>query len=465
MHRSPAATRRSVSLALTVAVVAALVASVPPAAANVAQDAIVSANPANWTPNVLDGEIYSFVEIGNKIYAAGQFTQVQAATGGTIYSRKNLFAFNATTGAIDTNFAPTFDNVVKSLAVAPDGNLFAGGYFNSVNGDTTVRKLVKLNPATGQRITAFSANANGQVWEIRVWGTRLLVGGRFTSIKNVARDRLAALDTTTGAVDPNLNFTITDPHTSDSVPWVYAMDVSPDGSKLVVIGNFMKINGESRPQVGVIDLSTTPATLADWQTDRYEPLCFDWAFDTYMRDVEFSPDGSYFVIASTGGGVTGTLCDTVARWNSDATGSGLEPAWVDVAGGDTLWGLAITGTAVYVGGHQRWLNNYYGVDFAGPGAVVRSGIAALDPTNGVPFSWNPGRSRGTAVFDMFATDEGLWVGSDTDQIGGETHRKIAFFPLAGGTTPPSNDPYTLPGDLYNVSVSTCQGGTPRSFSG
>ena len=226
--------------------------------------------------------------------------------------------------------------MIRALAVSPDGNLFVAGNFNSVNGDTTVKKLVKLNPTTGQRITAFSANANGQVWDIKLSGTRLIVGGKFTAIKSVARDRLAALNTTTGAVDANVSFSITDPHTSDSVPWVYSLDVSPDGSKLVIIGNFMKVNTQPRPQVALIDLSTTPASLANWQTDLYAPLCFSNAFDTYMRDVDFSPDGSYFVIGDTGGPNVGTLCDTVVRWNTNATGSGLQPAWVDVTGGDTI---------------------------------------------------------------------------------------------------------------------------------
>ena len=448
---------RSLTMVTMLAIVAGLMFTVAPAAqaVNVAQGAIVSPHPASGTPNVLDGQINSIVQIGNEVYVGGQFTQVQAASGGTIYSRSNIFAFNATTYAIDTTFAPTLDDQVKGLAVSPDGNLFVGGFFNSVNGDTTIKKLVKLNPTTGLRIAAFSGNADGQVWDIAVSGTELFVGGRFTHIHNVARDRLAALNTTTGAVDPNVNFTVTVPHTSDSIPWVYKLDVTTDGSKLVIIGNFMQVNGQPHPQVALIDLSTTPASVANWETDLYAPPCFSNAFDTYMRDVDFSPDGTYFVIAATGGPNVGTLCDTAARWNTNATGSGLQPAWVDVTGGDTLSAIAITGSVVYAGGHQRWMNNYYGGDSAGPGAVSRPGISALDPTNGVPFAWNPTKDRGKGVFALYSTNTGLWMGSDTDHTAGLVRKKLVFFPLAGGETPPPTDPYTLPGDLYNVPISSC----------
>ncbi len=97
---------------------------------------------------------------------------------------------------------------------------------------------------------------------------------------------------------------------------------------------------------------------------------------------------------------------------------------------------------------MRWMNNPYAGDAAGPGAVPREGIAALDPTTGLPLSWNPGRDRGVGVFDMLATSTGLWVGSDTNLIGGETRRKIAFFPLAGGTTLPAQVLGAVPNDVY-----------------
>ena len=80
-------------------------------------------------------------------------------------------------------------------------------------------------------------------------------------------------------------------------------------------------------------------------------------------------------------------------------------------------------------GHQRWLNNPQGRDFAGPGAVSRQGIGAINPSSGLASNWNPTKSRGVGGMDLVATPQGLWVPSDTGQIGGESHRRIAFFPL------------------------------------
>jgi hypothetical protein len=110
-----------------------------------------------------------------------------------------------------------------------------------------------------------------------------------------------------------------------------------------------------------------------------------------------------------------------------------------------------TGEAVYVGGHFRWLNNPFAGDVAGPGAVTREGLAALDPSNGLPLDWDPGRNpRGEGVWKLIAFKSSLWFGSDTCCVAGETHQRIAGFPIAGGMNVAPPTKVTLPSFLYRL---------------
>ena len=120
-------------------------------------------------------------------------------------------------------------------------------------------------------------------------------------------------------------------------------------------------------------------------------------FETYLRGVDFSPAGDYFVVVSTGRASSPTrLCDTAARFETAGTGR-RTPTWVNHTGGDSLYAVSVTGSAVYVGGHQRWMNNPHGNETAGPGAVARPGIGAIDPRTGKALAWNPTRTRGMGV--------------------------------------------------------------------
>ncbi len=51
---------------------------------------------------------------------------------------------------------------------------------------------------------------------------------------------------------------------------------------------------------------------------------------------------------------------------------------------------------------------------------------------------------------LYPTEQGLWLGSDTDGVAWETHRKLALFPLAGGAVVPENEQIGLPNALYNL---------------
>ena len=423
-------------------------------------DQVVSDNPANWTPHAMNGTVVAMVQVGNKMIAAGKFTSVSPSgtplDSSDDLTRNRIFAFDASTGEIDRNFNPNLGGAANSLAT--DGSsIYVAGKFGNVGGDTRFKRIVKLTPA-GQVDTSFRALPNKVVNEVVVHSGRVYIGGQFNVVKNggtkFQRSQLAALDPSTGAVLPavDLSFSgIYDPSVGGKTA-IKRFDVSPDGNRMVVIGNFTQVGGQTRESVVMLNTSGATTTVAPWKTDRYalaKSNCAN-AFDSPMRDLDISPDGSFFVISTTGafagGAPKGTLCDTTSRWEMGSTGN--DPSWIDYTGGDTTYGVAVTGGAVYVGGHFRYQNNPYQGDQPGPGSVPRSGVAALDTVNGLPLSWNPGRTRGVGAQAMYATDQGLWVGSDTIRFAKERRMRIAFLPLAGGTTIASVAPTSLPNTVF-----------------
>ena len=404
--------------------------------ASVALDKVVSANPADFTPNVAsptDGSvraIYRFLQVNGVMYAGGTFTSVSTASGvsptGT-FARSNLVAFKPTTGAINS-FSPRFNGPVWALA--SDGtSLYVGGEFTSVtavNGTFARRGLAKITISTGALNPSFDANfASGNVYEAGLVTGRLIVGGSFPKA-------LVALSPSAGADTGYLRLGISGTVYSTAGPTsVYRFAVDPRAHRLVAIGNFTSVGGQKRYRAFMVTLGPT-ATLNAWYYSALTNMCSATSEPAYLRDVDFSPDGSYFVIVSTGyiprsGGLFRDVCDAAARFETGVTAP-THPTWINYTGGDTLHSVAVTDVAVYVQGHQRWLNNPHGVDTAGTGAVSRPGIGAIDPVRGLALSWNPTKDRGVGGKDLLVTGQGLWVGSDTTHIGGEYHARIALMP-------------------------------------
>jgi PKD repeat protein len=408
-----------------------------------------SADPANFTPNVDNGEVDSIWQVGSRVIIGGTFTQVSNSTsnGGATYARNRLASFNATTGVVDAGFAPVVNGNVTTVLPAADGtSVYIAGNFTSVNGVSRSR-VARINLSNGALVTSFNAGTiSGNVRDMRLVGGQLYIGGVFTSVGGQARQRLASINPDTGAVTTKVNIAFAGTQNGGTTQ-VFKMEATPAGDRLMVIGNFAQVGGQDRRQIALIDLSTTPATVSGWQTNFYTSTCAS-AFDAYIRDLDISDDGSFAVVSTTGAYRANTSCDTIARFPVYTTQSGLQPTWIDYTGGDTSYAVQIRQGVVFVGGHQRWFNNPFAGDRAGAGAVPREGIAALDVVNGLPFSWNPGRDRGVGVFDFHVTAAGLWAGSDTDRWAGELRRKLAFFPWNGGVTIPENLIASLPGEVW-----------------
>ncbi|HET7399381.1 MAG TPA: PKD domain containing protein, partial [Intrasporangium sp.] len=440
--------------ALAVPVLAPPARAVQPPAPPPSASAMVSAVPAAYTPPVGDGDVRAIAKVGSTMVIGGNFTTVKGVP------RARVAAFGAATGSL-SGFNLAVNGEVSAIVPGPtpDTAYLAGG-FTQV-GAATRRNVALVNLATNSVVSSFAAPAlgtSGRVKDMVKVGNRLVIAGDFSVVGGQTHRGIAALDATTGAVDhAYLKVQFAGHHNDTGTgaqgsvgPW--NLDVSPAGDRLAVIGNFKTADGLTRDQVAQLSLGATSAVVTpDWRTDRYSPYCFSNAFDSYVRGVSYSPDGSYLVISATGGGVRDTLCDASARFETYAVGTDLQPTWVAETGGDTVWATEITSNAVYVGGHQRWGNNPFGSDFAGPGAVPRPGLVALDPVSGRPLQWNPGRNPpGKAVSAILATSEGLWVGSNTDYIGNFKYlrKKLALFPYAGGGQLAATNVGALPGNVY-----------------
>ena len=415
--------RRLLAAALAVVAIAG---GAQPAAADLAQPSVVSTDPVNYTPHVLDGTVWTMAVVGDTVVVGGAFTKVTDSSRRQTYVRKNVFAFDLDTGAVRP-FAPAVDGAVYALAAGAGNTVYLGGAFKSVNG-ANERGLARVD-LDGDRVGSFTAKINwGDVRALAARGSQLYAGGTFSAINGVDRVALARLSATSGAVDAGFDARLSAPGLSRTR--VEHFDISPDGRRLVAVGALLRSGGYDRTQLAVFDISGSSADLTSWYTDAYQPACMK-GFDTYLRQVKFSPDGSYFVVAATGrASAPDTLCDSAARF--EAGGSGRHnPTWVQRTGGDSLYAVAVTGAAVYLGGHQRYLDNPYGTDAKGPGpgALPRPGIGAVNPATGRALSWNPTRTRGVGVRVFVVVPRGLLVGSDTDQLGKEYHGRVGMFPL------------------------------------
>ena len=182
--------------------------------ADIQHSTVVSANPVDTTPHVLDGVVNAIAVVGQKVIVGGEFTQVRnAAANSQTISRTNLFAYDRMTGQIDQNFVPQVDGVVSSLETGANGTVYVGGLFNTVNGQTA-RRLTQLNVANGTRNQTFTrAQVNfGDIFTIVRRANHLYIGGRFDTVTDTVtgaqRHILARLDAESGAIDTNFNITV-----------------------------------------------------------------------------------------------------------------------------------------------------------------------------------------------------------------------------------------------------------------
>ena len=125
------------------------------------------------------------------MYAGGRFEQVTNASGSHRYDRRNLMAFDASTGAMRTSFAPRVSGDVWAI-VTTKRYVYIGGAF-SVRERCRPSRDRQARPLTGRVIGRFHPHlGGGWVTDMAMVHGKLIVGGSFPR-------KIIALNRRTGA--------------------------------------------------------------------------------------------------------------------------------------------------------------------------------------------------------------------------------------------------------------------------
>src|SRR5689334_15316231 len=175
MGRGPVARWcRTVGVGAVVTALAVLGVVVPTQAAQAA-DPPPPAPPATVSADALptwqiNGVVWSQAIIGDTVYVTGSFTRARppgvAAGGAGEVVANNIFAYRLSTGDRVAAFAPNLNAQGLVIRASADGSrLWVGGDFTTVNG-TARGHLAALNPADGSLVAGggfVPPNVGGQV--------------------------------------------------------------------------------------------------------------------------------------------------------------------------------------------------------------------------------------------------------------------------------------------------------------
>jgi len=420
---------------------------------------LVPDTPRTNVPRIMTGEITDIEYIGNHVYIAGGFTSLanNTTTNKTSYNQPFLASYNIDTGLVDTGFRPTFGGGgVTEIEASPDGTkLYVVGRFNTVNG-VAKRKVAALNPTTGAVIAGFTANLNGAGTTVDATNTTVYIGGQFTTVNNVTRVSLAAVNATTGALVTAFNNNLSGGIGVNGALTVQALVLTHDESKLLVVHTGRQIAGQDRYGVGII--STTTNQLLPWRSRLWEDnIQFIGGIQRAYAGA-ISPDDTYFVVTAGSGGDRPPISDTAVRFDFNGNGAdNQQPVWVSRLF-DSVYSVAISEVAVYLGGHYNYMESptspdpWPGLDNVGYGQgqglggyglgddiVLRDHIGAVSPATGKALEWSPGSNSFEGNKAMLVTPRGLFAGGDAITQGGQNVGRVAFYDLNTIPAPGPNE--------------------------
>lgn len=206
----------------------------------------------------INGVVWSQVVVGQTVYATGSFTKARPpgvpAGGAGEVDALNIFAYDLTTGNRVSSFNHALNAQGRVVAASPDGSkVYVGGDFTTVDG--AVRgHVAAFSTATKQLDPNFRPSTNAKVRGIAATSSRVYLGGSYQSVNGVARKNVSAVAASDGSL---LSWA---PTVDDGFIW--SMVLAPDQSRVILGGTFSSLNG--KPARGMGSLSTSTGATLPW---------------------------------------------------------------------------------------------------------------------------------------------------------------------------------------------------------
>ena len=329
-------------------------------------------------------------------------------------------------------YPPEANDHVQALAADPQGRIYVGGRFTTLDGGAAPR-VGRLRP-DGSVDPSFFVGA-GPDAQVRALlhvpqDKGLYVGGHFANVAGTARRALVRLRTgqtgfVDGSLDPDFDPAIEGANSS-STPHVVALARQSDG-KILVGGFFAKVNGVSRSNLarlnpdGTLDTSFAPNPTGA------------------VHCVAFQPDGKILI----GGAfiqVAGQTSRRIARLNRDGTLDTTFVTGTSVTGGfnGAVNSIAVTLDGEVIAGGQFTSYN---------GRAFYNNMAKLLPNGAVDgkFNFTPGVNSVVNDLHLRSTGEilvsGLFTQIANNVLGvAATPVGRVFQIMSGGTANGTIDP-------------------------
>ncbi|MDR6973160.1 PKD domain-containing protein [Leifsonia shinshuensis] len=439
-------------------IAASLALAAPSSADTMPPDPTNPASPptvgATALPTVqIDGVAWAQTVVGDTVYVAGKFGTARPAgspAGANTTPRSNLLAYNITTGALISTFNVPLNAQALTIAASPDGTrVYVGGDFTTAGGASYYR-IVAISTATGQPISSFRPVMESEVRAIAVTNTAVYAGGTFSSVNGVARGYLARLDPSNGALVQSWAAS------ADAV--VDAMAVSPDGARVYAGGRFKNVNGSAH--YGLAMLTGSTGSILPFPANSVVRDAGTQAGITSLKATSDRVYGSGYVFGS-GGNLEGSFA-------ADGVTGAL--IWLEDCHGDT-YSVAPVGDALYVAGHPHDCRNVGGFPETNPrtfhhtiafskartGTLTNDGNTAYANFRGQPsptlLNWFPNYATGTytgqgqAAWSLAGDSRYLVVGGEFPVVNGTAQyglTRFAFDSVVRSTTGPNNNTALTP---------------------